>query len=1037
MDQAYSTPSNGHGVKRPFEAVSPPSGSIVASASASVSSPSNTSSSLLLTADTSAVPTPLPLEAGPTVPDSLAERHQKFVKKLKLKFGATKQQQANEQEHATNEDRVELGRRSDQFLRAHASVYQALLPEKNHVTTLLEQSAPGTVHREAVPYRQLSQPETIKGGTMKAYQLTGLSFLAYMFENGQNCILADEMGLGKTLQTLSLLAYLYETHGFKGPHLLVCPLSVLGAWMTEIARWLPTFKSLRFHGPMSERGRLKHDVTALQPDLIVTTYEAYTAEAGWFKHRRWGVCVLDEGHKIKNHESNAAQALFGIGAQMRLILSGTPLQNNLIELWSLLHFLAPQVFTSTTLKPFKEAFNLTQGLYDQSFLKKSQKLLELIMLRRTKEGVRTELSVPRREEMTLYVPLSPAQRFWYTRLLTRADTITLNEIFATDLREGQAIRRGRGWAKRPSAAASIVEEEEPEVKAAKIGKIEAAGQEVAGEDEGDAGVRDNIERAMAASKAGEGNAWMKMMNLLMQLRKCCNHPYLLPNAEAEPFEVAEHIVAASSKLVLLDKLLADILPKGEKVLIFSGFTRMLDILEDFMQLRAFKYARLDGSTSRPRRALDIKLFQQHNSPYQVYLVSARAGGLGINLTAATTVVLVDQDWNPQVDIQAISRAHRIGQTKTVQVYRLVCQDSVEEQALTRLRKKLYLSAKVMGSMKNAADRAADEELDGPINEVEKTEDDAPRMTRGELAQILRGGASALARWSSVEGTDAFTEFKSLSFAELRARGKARDEKKEVGIKLEIGETITPEQKAQLEREEEEAERLLLQGKEAVQARKFEGSMYKATNAEIRKEWQETMARSRDSRTVEIDGQMVLKDTIANGQWEAVKTITSDPKSLKKLQNTKRQRKKFDHEDFCMVCKDGGEVYQCASCPRSCHGPCTEYSESDLHAMMSWFCPQHNCTVCHRSTQEAGGLLFRCQLCPNSFCEDCLPPDEIDAVGDVLPEFALLGCGKRSQAFFIRCAECVEHLQTEPQAKAMFEKEQVEVLEKCKAAGIDL
>jgi SWI/SNF-related matrix-associated actin-dependent regulator of chromatin subfamily A member 5 len=118
---------------------------------------------------------------------------------------------------------------------------------------------------------------------------------------------------------------------------------------------------------------------------------------------------------------------------------------------------------------------------------------------------------------------------------------------------------------------------------------------------------------------------------------------------------------------------------------------MLDILEDFMQLRGFKYARLDGSTSRPRRALDIKLFQQKNSPYQIFLISTRAGGLGINLTAATNVVLVDQDWNPQVDIQAISRAHRIGQTKIVQVYRIVCQDSVEEQALTRLRKKLYLS----------------------------------------------------------------------------------------------------------------------------------------------------------------------------------------------------------------------------------------------------------------------------------------------------------------------------------------------------------
>lgn len=177
----------------------------------------------------------------------------------------------------------------------------------------------------------------------------------------------------------------------------------------------------------------------------------------------------------------------------------------------------------------------------------------------------------------------------------------------------------------------------------------------------------------------------------------CDHPYLLPNSEPDgDLTIDEHLVAASAKLVALDKLLADVIPKGERVLVFSGYTRMLDILEDFCALRSYKYARLDGSTSRPRRALDIRLFQQADSPYELYLISTRAGGLGINLTAATTVVLFDQDWNPQVDIQAIARAHRIGQTKTVKVYRLVTQGSVEEQAMTRLRKKLYLSCVLSG-----------------------------------------------------------------------------------------------------------------------------------------------------------------------------------------------------------------------------------------------------------------------------------------------------------------------------------------------------
>ncbi|KAM0788448.1 hypothetical protein ACM66B_001582 [Microbotryomycetes sp. NB124-2] len=972
------------------------------------------------TAQTSAVPTPAytptyQLEAPQFGNLNGAAVEQPAPTKASIKRVRVKGPYAVESDAPAQAYKSEYERRRDMFVCTHAEVFQGVLPEKNHVATLLNSLPPGFKPREVIPFKKLSQPKAIKGGVMKEYQLTGLSFMAYMFENNQNCILADEMGLGKTLQTLSLIAYVQQEHGLKGPHLLVCPLSVLGSWIGEITRWLPSFNVLRFHGPQTERARLKLELNKTQPDLVVTTYESYTAEAAWFKHRRWSLCVLDEGHRIKNHESMAAQALQGIGAHMRLILSGTPLQNNLIELWSMLHFLMPQTFTPTTLRRFKEAFDLQAGLYDQDFLKKAQALLELIMLRRTKEGVRDQLSVPPREEMTLYVPLSPAQRFWYMRLLTRADTVTLNEVFSTDLRAAAGAPEPKRGRKSKSAVLEEVETAE--------------------EDEGQSQVRENLKQVMAASKGGEGNAWMKMMNLLMQLRKCCNHPYLLPNAESEPFEVAEHIVAASSKLVLLDKLLADIIPKGEKVLIFSGFTRMLDILEDFMGLRGYKYARLDGGTSRPRRALDIKLFQQKNSPYQCYLISTRAGGLGINLTAATTVVLIDQDWNPQVDIQAISRAHRIGQTKKVHVYRFVCQDSVEEQALTRLRKKLYLSAKVMGSMKNAADRPADEQIEEEAGPNEQNEDDAPKMTRGELAGILRGGAGALARWESEDG-DAFTEFRNMSFDDLRERGRQRDERKEVGIKLEAGEPLSEEQRLQLEREEAEAEKLLLQGREAVQARKFEGATYKATNHEIREEWEKMVSRASTSRTVLIDGHAVLKETL-NVNDGAVKTITSDAAAAKKLAGPKRQRKRFDHEDFCMVCKDGGEVYQCASCPRSCHGPCSGYAQHELDAMLSFFCAQHNCTICRRTTQEAGGLLFRCQCCHASYCEDCLPPDDIEPVGDVLPEFVLLGCGKRTQAYFIRCADCIEYYKQHPDARKRFDDEQTSIRKQLEAQGIDL
>ncbi|KAL8279227.1 hypothetical protein RQP46_008264 [Phenoliferia psychrophenolica] len=859
---------------------------------------------------------------------------------------------------------VELERRRSLFWGAHKDVYLAVLPRKNAIRSLVE-NAEGRQFKEAVPYRLLEQPKCIQGGMMKDYQLSGLSFLAWLFENGQSGILGDEMGLGKTLQTLSLFAYLSEAHNIKGPHLLICPLSVLSAWMTEIARWLPSFTATRLHGPKTERERIKNLPLS---DLVVTTYESYQAESAWFRSRRWGVCVLDEGHKIKNSESQISKELQPIRAQMRLILSGTPIQNNLCELWSLLHFLTPDIFTEKTLDKFQKAFNLSLGVYDQSFLTASSKLLELVMLRRTKDSVKLELSVPPREELTLYVPLSPVQTFWYKRLLTRMDALTLEEIF-------------------PHGA------------------------------DVDEGVRENVKHALAGGT--QGSAWKQMNHLLMQLRQCCDHPYILPDAEQEPFEVAEHIVASSSKLILLDKLLADLVPKKRKVLIFSGFTRMLDLVEDFLTLRGYGFGRIDGNTSRPRRVLEIRLFQQEQGPYEVLLVSTRAGGLGINLTAASAVVMCDSDWNPQIDLQAIARAHRIGQTQTVQVYRLICQDSVEEMMLGRIRKKLYLSAKVMSGMQNTAQNG---------NRVDRDEDDAvdsekaPKMSRSELTSILRGGTGAIAKWGT-DGANGFAEFRDASLADLLARGKERDNKKEVEIQVDAGEEVDPERRRQLAQEaDEEEERLLLAGKELVRSREFEGkTWHKSTNAEIREELDRTMRRAGKDRTVIVDGHSVSVETLGNRQWEAVKTITSDPEKVKKLANTKRKAVAFEHEEFCIDCKDGGKLFECSGCPRTAHADCVGMTERALSKTSIWMCPQHNCGSCGRSTGDAGGLLFRCECCPVAFCDDCLP-ENFESIGEELPQFRALGFPKRAQAYYIRCSDCVELFTHDQGWAAWFKKE---------------
>ncbi|GAA5946579.1 hypothetical protein JCM3765_000305 [Sporobolomyces pararoseus] len=911
----------------------------------------------------------------------------------------------------------EMKPRRERFLLANSKLYSSLLPGDTGYFAKLQASSslgglPTTPTTPTVPYRRLDQPSLIsKNAVMKDYQLGGLSFLAFCAENGINPILADEMGLGKTLQTLSLVAYLAETQGAKGPHLIVCPLSVLSSWMAEIARWLPEFKAMRFHGTLSARSRLKDEFHESPSDIVVTTYEAFVAEQFFFKQKKkWGLCVLDEGHRIKNSESQAASAVQGIRARMRVILSGTPLQNNLVELWSLLHFLDPLVFHEKTMHPFKASFDLSAGNYDQKFLKKAQQFLELVMIRRTKEGVSSQLTVPPRVEHTIYVPLSPVQKFWTKALLARTEPALLEEIFNDFETQTKKSKKGGGL------------DQDAEVY--------------------DSRARDNVKQAIESSKQKSnesgGTSWTKLMNLLMQLRKVCNHPYLLPGAESEPFEVAEHIVQASSKLVVLDKLLNSIIPKGEKVLIFSQFTMMLDILEDFMQLRGHKYCRLDGQTPRPRRTLDIRLFQQSSSPYQIYLISTRAGGLGINLTAASSVVMFDQDWNPQVDLQAIARAHRIGQEKNVQVYKFVCQDSVEEQMLTRLRKKLYLSAKVMGSMRNLNEQAAaGGEADG--DEAAQKEDEAPKMSRGELAGILRGGASALGRWSNDDGTDPFNSFKASTIVEIVERGKDRDENKEAGIKLELGENLSEEQKKKLEKEEEEAEALLLAGREAVQSRKFEGKMYGASNSDIRQEWQEMegkQARLDKSRTTLVDGFAVSRESLNNKQWEAVKTITSDPKALKKLQNTKRAQKQFEHEDWCCYCRDGGEVFLCRSCPRVAHADCAGYTKSEMKKLMQYACPQHNCQECGRTTAEAGGLLFRCQLCPIAYCEDCLPPGDLDSVGDVLPEFLILDYGRTAQAHFIKCNHCLEHFSENPSEAKAWRVEQDKIEKKARKMGYD-
>lgn len=402
---------------------------------------------------------------------------------------------------------------------------------------------------------------------MKPYQLLGLSFLVYLHRNGLSGILGDEMGLGKTLQTLSLIQYLKEhrkklvQEGELRPCLVVAPLSVLSSWMAESRKWTPNLKVLRFHGSANERDRLKRVATGqidiygnetrgarkkknirrtatgkpvidLDPnsdvddandergvDLIVTTYEGFLAEQGWFKKAFvWSYVVLDEGHKIKNDLSLISKALQGLGAEYRLILTGTPLQNNLVELWALLHWLYPEVFTEKSAELFKTSFNLTKGQVSTKVMDDARRLLEIIMLRRMKNSPGVDLNLPPKTEVLLYVPLTPMQRFWYMRLLTRADQGLLEELFQ--------------GAQPKEAVAPEAESREGGILNSKgIEELEAleatgCGTDAAVEWEES---KEILRQALQHEQQDEKKnlAWKKLMNLLMQLRKV-RHNVLLP-----------------------------------------------------------------------------------------------------------------------------------------------------------------------------------------------------------------------------------------------------------------------------------------------------------------------------------------------------------------------------------------------------------------------------------------------------------------------------------------------------------------------------
>lgn len=481
------------------------------------------------------------------------------------------------------------------------------------------------------------QPDYIVNGELREFQLKGLNFLALNWTRGNNVILADEMGLGKTVQSVSFLSWLRNDRGQEGPFLVVAPLSVIPAWCDTFNHWAPDLNYVVYLGPDASRTIIReHEMMVdgnprkTKFNVLVTSYDYILLDWEHLKSIKWQVLAVDEAHRLKNREAQLYARLNSFNVPCKVLITGTPIQNNLAELSALLDFLNPGkvlideelelLSTADSKDPIDEQLDEARRKKTQEKLQDLHKQIAPFILRRTKETVESDL--PPKTEKIIRVELADLQLDYYKNILTR--------------------------------------------------------------------------NYAALSDASNGHK-QSLLNIMMELKKVSNHPYMFHGAEDRVLngstrreDQIKGLITSSGKMMLLDQLLAKLKKDGHRVLIFSQMVKMLDILGDYLRIRGYQFQRLDGTIPAAPRRMAINHFNAEGSDDFCFLLSTRAGGLGINLMTADTVIIYDSDWNPQADLQAMARAHRIGQKRPVNVYRLVAKQTIEEEVVKRARNKLFL-----------------------------------------------------------------------------------------------------------------------------------------------------------------------------------------------------------------------------------------------------------------------------------------------------------------------------------------------------------
>ncbi|KAF3922422.1 hypothetical protein AA313_de0205143 [Arthrobotrys entomopaga] len=505
-----------------------------------------------------------------------------------------------------------------------------------------------------------TQPKYISGGTLKDYQMDGMNWLYYRWFEKKNAILADEMGLGKTIQIISFLEVLHQEHKV-WPFLIVAPHSTVTNWIRELRTWAPSLRVVAFYGSgealkLSKKYELFSNAPSasardLKCHVVVTSYQAVADHSTVLRPVPWQALIVDEGQRLKSDDTILYRELWTFKFNHKVLLTGTPLQNNIRELFNLLQFLDPKNIDA---KELEERF----GEVNKENLHELHDMIRPFFLRRTKAQALKDL--PPISDVIIPLTVTKLQQKLYSSVLSK---------------DAELIR------------------------------------------------------AIMAKTEAKGSARSKLNNILVQLRKVLCHPFVYDTEIEEKLEdqqlVFRNLVDASCKLKFLELLLPRLHEQGHRVIMFSQFLHMLDVMEDFMGGLGLPTLRLDGSNDSAEKQKLIDAYNAPESPYFSFLLSTRAGGVGINLATADTVIILDPDFNPHQDLQAVARAHRIGQKNKVLVFHLISVRSVEERIIQLSKKKLGLDHLIIQRM-------------GAEGQEEEEEVDVENILRHGAEEIIKG-----------------------------------------------------------------------------------------------------------------------------------------------------------------------------------------------------------------------------------------------------------------------------------------------------------